>query len=106
MDLNVCGKQPRAEHYGRTIDSLSRAGYPILNGSCLHLGSEHPGWFHIQREQSCPGKKLGYKYAYYGVNTSKHRASAGVCMLPTLRIGPAGRGCPSHTTGGKAPATE
>ena len=76
MDLNFCGKQPRAEHCGCTIDYLSRAGYPILNGSCWHLGSEHPGWFHTQREQSCLGKKLGHKYAYYGVNTSKQRASA------------------------------
>ena len=83
MDLNFCGKQPRAEHCGCTIDYLSRAGYPILNGSCLHLGSEHPGWFHTQREQSCLGKKLGHKYAYYGVNTSKHRASVGfACCRP------------------------
>jgi hypothetical protein len=26
-------------------------GYPYVNGSCLHLGSEHSGWFHLQREE-------------------------------------------------------
>src|SRR5437867_12632602 len=94
---------------GRTIDSLSRAGYPILNGSCLHLGSERPGWFHTQREQSCPGKKLGHKYAYYGVNTSKYRASAGfACCRPCglARTEVSVPYDPSHTTGGTAPATE
>jgi hypothetical protein len=106
MDLNVCGKQPSGQStVVAPLTTYPERGYPILNGSCLHLGSEHPGWFHTQREQSCPGKKLGDKYAYYGVNTSKHRAGAGVCMLPTLADRP-GRRCRSHMTGGKAPATE
>ena len=35
------------------IDSLFRWGYPIVNGSCLHLGREHSGEFHLQREKLC-----------------------------------------------------
>jgi hypothetical protein len=32
------------------IDSPDPPGYPIVNGSCLHLGREHPGWFHLQTQ--------------------------------------------------------
>jgi hypothetical protein len=36
---------------GRSIDSAPAAAYPMLNGSCLHLGSEHLGGSHLQTEE-------------------------------------------------------
>ena len=46
--------------------------YPYLNGCCLHLGSEHSGWFHLQREEFCC--RWGrYECACVAATPSKHR---------------------------------
>ena len=33
------------------LTPIQGAAYPIFNGSCLHLGSEHLGGFHLQTEE-------------------------------------------------------
>lgn len=33
------------------LTPIEGPAYPILNGSCLHLGSEHLGGFHLQTEE-------------------------------------------------------